>query len=91
LAGDPAALAAAFGPGGWLVVPLAMAFGAGAALAGRALDRAEVCLARRMHQRPRRAPRSVARPRLVLAPNLASRTLAFGLARRPPPSLALTG
>jgi hypothetical protein len=85
VAGQPGLLEGALGAGGWLIVPLAMAFGAAAALAGRLLDRAEVRLARRVTVRPRRAPRRLARPRAVTARCLASLTLAFGFARRPPP------
>jgi hypothetical protein len=91
IAGDPGALASAFGTGGWLVVPLAMIFGAAAALVGRLLDRAEIGLAAAFAAVRPRAPRRLPRPRTVLTRDLASRTLAFGLARRPPPSPALSG
>jgi hypothetical protein len=85
VAGQAGLLEGALGAGGWLIVPLAMAFGAAAALIGSLLDRAEVRLARRVTARPRRAPRRLPRPRSVAPRCLASLTLAFGFARRPPP------
>jgi hypothetical protein len=91
LAGDAHALAASFGTGGWLIVPLAMIFGAAAALIGRLLDRAEVTLAEAFAAPRPRAPLRLPRPRTVLTRALAAQTLAFGLARRPPPSPALSG
>jgi hypothetical protein len=91
LAGDPHAIAASFGTGGWLIVPLAMIFGAAAALVGRLLDRAEGRLADAFAAPRPRAPRRLARPRTVVTPSLASQALAFGFARRPPPSPALSG
>jgi hypothetical protein len=91
IAGDPGALSSALGTGGWLIVPLAMIVGAAAALVGRLLDRAEVGLAAAFAAPRPRAPRYVPRPRAVLTRSLASRTLAFGLARRPPPAAALSG
>jgi hypothetical protein len=85
VAGQPGLLEGALGAGGWLIMPLAMAFGAAAALVGGLLDRAEVRLARRVPARPRRAPRGLARPQTVSVRALASLTLGFGFARRPPP------
>jgi hypothetical protein len=91
IAGDPHALASAFGTAGWLIVPLAMIFGAAAALVGRLLDRAEVMLACAFDAPRSRAPRHLPRPRTVFTSSLASQALAFGFARRPPPSPALSG
>ncbi len=85
IAGHPGALATAFGTGSWLIVPLAMAFGAVAALVGRLLDRAEIKLSGTLRAPRLRAPRRLARPRSVPSLPLALQTLAFGLARRPPP------
>jgi hypothetical protein len=85
VAGQPGLLEGALGAGGWLIVPLAMAFGAAAALAGRLLDRAELRLAQGARPKRRRAPRRLARPRSVVPRCLASLTLGFGFARRPPP------
>jgi hypothetical protein len=85
VAGQPGLLEGALGAGGWLILPLAMAFGAAAALVGGLLDRAEVRLARPAPERPRRAPRRLPRPRTVAVRCLASLTLGFGFARRPPP------
>jgi hypothetical protein len=72
------------GAGGWLVVPLAMFFGAAAALLGGALDTVEERLARSEPQLLR-APRRLPRPLTAAVIPLASRALAFGFARRPPP------
>jgi hypothetical protein len=91
LAGNIGALASAFGTGSWLVVPLGMAFGAAVALVGRLLDRAELRLAVGPRVQRPRAPRRIATPRTAHVQSLASQTLAFGFARRPPPSPALSG
>jgi hypothetical protein len=85
VAGQPGLLEGALGAGGWLIVPLAMAFGAAAALIGSLLDRAEVRLAGVLRERPRRAPRRLVKPRTVVVRCLALLTLGFGFARRPPP------
>ncbi|MFL5870878.1 MAG: hypothetical protein ACJ75R_07330 [Solirubrobacterales bacterium] len=74
------------GAGGWLVVPLAMLFGAATALLGGALDRVEERLAVVSRPQACRAPRRLAEPPTVVVRPLASRALAFGLARRPPPA-----
>jgi hypothetical protein len=86
LASGPSGLADAIvGAGGWLVVPLAMVFGAAAALLGGALDRVEERLAGPSRPDRLRAPRTLARPRTVAIFPLSLRALAFGIARRPPP------
>jgi hypothetical protein len=85
VSGQPGAVESIFGAGGWLVVPLAMLFGAAAALVGGLLDRAEVRLASRPPVRTPRAPRRLRRPTAVAPRCLASLTLGFGFARRPPP------
>jgi hypothetical protein len=88
-AGHPAGLAGVFGEGGWLAIPLSAAIGAATAFLASLLDRAEDGLGRRVRRRearPARAPRAI-RPTAGgrRRPALASRPLAFGLARRPPP------
>src|SRR5262245_52344376 len=86
LASGPAGLAEGIaGPGGWLVVPLAMVFGAAAALLGGALDQVEERLAAGCSTGVRRAPRRLPRPRTIAVRPLSLKSLAFGLARRPPP------
>lgn len=86
LASGPSGLADAIvGVGGWLVVPLAMVFGAAAALLGGALDRVEARLAGASPPDRPRAPRALGRPRTVTISPLSLRALAFGIARRPPP------
>jgi hypothetical protein len=85
VAGQSGLLEGALGAGGWLIVPLAMAFGAAAALVGSLLDRAEDRLAGAVRAKRPRAPRRLQRPHTVALPCLASLTLGFGFARRPPP------
>ncbi len=74
------------GAGGWLAVPLAMAFGAFAALAGVWLDRVEASLVPAADRPKLRAPRRLRSRTSPELPALAARPLAFGLARRPPPA-----
>jgi hypothetical protein len=88
-AGHPAGPAAVLGHGGWLALPLALVAGALCSLACLALQGVEQTLARRP---PRCAPRQ---PPVLAAPHaaparrsLASLSLAFGFARRPPPLLS---
>jgi hypothetical protein len=86
-AGHPSGVGAVLASGGWLALPLALAVGAVAALLIGALERVEVALSAlvaRPHAR-RRAPavRGRAVASAQLNPLIAS--LAFGLARRPPP------
>jgi hypothetical protein len=88
LASGPSGLADGIvGAGGWLVVPLAMLFGAAAALLGSALDGVEERLAASVRPERRRAPRTrrLARPLSVAVRPLSLNGLAFGIARRPPP------
>jgi hypothetical protein len=86
LASGPAGIADGIvGAGSWLVVPLAMAFGAAAALLGGALDRVEGRLSAAPCPDPHRAPRRLGRPRAVAVRPLLLSALAFGFARRPPP------
>jgi hypothetical protein len=87
-AGHPGGAAAVLGSGGWLAIPLALALGFLAALFARALEGIEVALAaRRAAPVLPRAPRDrgSARPAPSIPQALGS--LAFGLARRPPPSV----
>jgi len=87
VAGHSGGVAAVLGSGGWLAVPLALTLGALAGLLIGALERVELVLSA-LATRPRarrRAPRVRGRPLVGarLSPLIAS--LAFGLARRPPP------
>ncbi len=87
-AGHPGGLAAIFGAGGWIAVPLALLCGLLAALADRALAGAEDALVRRAARGrrglPRPSPARGRRPGRGFRLPQAS-PLAFGLARRPPP------
>lgn len=86
-AGHPGGLAAIFAHDGWLALPLALAVGFVAALADRLLAGAEHVL--RHVRRRLRLPRPVAAAGPKRHPGarpLATLTLAFGLARRPPPA-----
>ncbi len=88
-AGHPGAVAAVIANGGWLALPLALVVGAIVACADRALSRAERSLVVRAG-RPARVPSRPGASPLPEAPavlSLATRPLAFGLARRPPPVL----
>lgn len=80
---------AILGAGGWLLPPAAFLVGIVAALAARTLERVERRLAERAAVLPERRepPRQpfAAAPR---GPRLATRGLAFGFARRPPPPLS---
>ncbi len=91
VAGHGGLAATLTGAGAWLALPLAIAIGALAAFAARWLDRVEVRVAAAA-ARPatRRAPRRSALPRPPARRALATRSLAFGIARRPPP-LPLAG
>ena len=86
-AGHPAGLAAIVGGGAWLAAPLALAFGALAALAERLLDRAEGAIAGRLRRpgAPAEAPDPASPAARPAWRPLAAAPLAFGLARRPPP------
>lgn len=81
-------LAGVLGAGSWLALPLAMAFGALAALAGGWLDRVELRVAlagRRARPRPRARG---ARPRRPTRRAPQSLVLGFELSPRPPPAAA---
>jgi hypothetical protein len=85
-AGHPGGVAAVVGSGGWLAIPLAVAIGFASALLARALENVEIAIgARRTMPVLPRAPRTAgsARPPAAVPRTLDS--LAFGLARRPPP------
>ncbi len=88
--GHPAGAAALVGGGAWVALPLSFALGLVAALAERALDRAEaviaVVLAAPALRRQHSDSPALSRPRLPLrlVPRVAQ-GLAFGFARRPPP------
>jgi hypothetical protein len=87
-AGHPAGVAGVLGAGGWLAIPIALLIGFAAALVSRLLEGAEERIGVTASAlRATHAPRSATTPALPLprAP-LASLTLAFGLARRPPPA-----
>jgi hypothetical protein len=88
-AGHPGGLAAVFGDGGAVAIPLALAIGALVALLDHFLSRAERSLVARAERdrRPAARPVSLGLPSAPLLAALAARPLAFGLARRPPPLL----
>jgi hypothetical protein len=86
-AGHPTGVAAVLGDGAWVAIPLALAIGVAAALVSSLLDRAEERIQAFARSAPlvRRA-RSAPSPAIaILRAPLASLTLAFGFARRPPP------
>lgn len=83
--GHAAGIAAVFGAGGWLALPLAGLVGALCAALDGGLAKLESLVARVPRSSARlRAPRRQAATSRVAIP-LASLPLAFGLARRPPP------
>lgn len=86
-AGHASGIAAAvFGAGGWLVLPLAILFGALCAALDGGFAKLESLVARVESPLPRpRAPRRHDPTSSRTAVPLASLPLAFGLARRPPP------
>ena len=85
-AGHASGIAAVFAAGGWLVLPLAMLFGALCAALDGGLAKLESLVARAESRLPRpRAPRRHRATGSRTAVPLASLPLAFGLARRPPP------
>lgn len=86
-AGHPAGPAALLAAGGWVALPLALAFGLGVALVVRFLERVEVVLSEhRSPGRAARAPRVRGRGLPAHRANPLLAPLAFGLARRPPPT-----
>ncbi len=85
-AGHPGGIAAVLAAGGWLAVPLAFILGAVAALVLRLLERVELVFSGdRARSRFVRAPRVQGRPLATVRLNPLISSLAFGLARRPPP------
>jgi hypothetical protein len=86
-AGDPAGPATLLANGGWLALPLALCIGTLSALLARALEGVERAIALVHAVRVRsRAPSVRGRALPARALRLAFAPLAFGLARRPPPS-----
>ncbi len=87
-AGHAAGLAAIFSAGGWAALPLAALFGALAALIDRGMEAIETLVAPPGTPEKRTPLLAMKAPEdpLVSARRLAP--LAFGLARRPPPSFA---
>lgn len=85
--GHPAGPDALFAAAGWIALPLAVLFGGLAALAMRALEEIESALGASARGSARRLPpRTTGVPRLGRSPSRLLSPLAFGLARRPPPS-----
>jgi hypothetical protein len=88
-AGHPSGVDAVIAGGGWIAGPLALVLGLAAALVARLLDRVEQRLAstspRARLPRPPAALGSLRATTHVRSP-LAALTVAFGLARRPPPA-----
>jgi hypothetical protein len=85
-AGHPDGLAAVFGEGGWLAVPLALVLGFASALLDAGLGRLESVLAADApaRHRVRRAVLAARPPQTVFLPRISP--LALGAARRPPPA-----
>jgi hypothetical protein len=87
--GHPGGLDALIANGGWIAAPLALLFGFAAAVVARLLDRVEEQLAgaSRVASLPR-PPISLASLRATahVSSPLAALTVAFGVARRPPPA-----
>jgi hypothetical protein len=89
--GHPAGIAALVSGGAWVAVPLAVVLGCAAALAERLLVRADAVLAlalasaRGHAAAPEPGPPTVHLPRTPLT----ALPLAFGLARRPPPTASI--
>lgn len=72
-------------PAAWMVLPLAMLFGAFAEAASHLLERAEVRIATALRQPRLHGQARQRRPISAHLTPLCSRPLAFGLGRRPPP------
>jgi hypothetical protein len=85
--GHPDGIDAVLGHGGWVAIPLALLHGALAALATRGLEQVELRLLAVRQPHPSPTPAAGPGPVSEAAgvPPLATLTLAFGLARRPPP------
>lgn len=90
--GHPAGAAALVGGGAWVALPLSFALGLVAALAERALDRAEAVIAIVLAGPALRRKDSpeLARARLPLRRVPRPQGLAFGFARRPPPAIPVS-
>lgn len=87
-AGHPGAVAALLAHGGWLALPIAVVVGRVVALLLDRLVSIERALLASPARRTARAAPTLGRVRAGALCSLACRTLAFGLARRPPPTLA---
>jgi hypothetical protein len=86
--GHPAGITALVAAGGWIALPLALAFGLAAVAVELLLLRAEGAVATALGRRPPRRRRAGGPSSLhgrAAGPPLAATPLAFGLARRPPP------
>jgi hypothetical protein len=91
LAGHPGGLEGIFGHGGWLALPLAVVLGFAASVVSSGIAAVEERVAGLLVESRLLAPgRLGTAPRLDVPP-LARLTLAFGFARRPPPSSGLSG
>jgi hypothetical protein len=88
VAGHPGGLAALLGHGGWIALPIAVVIGRVVALLLNGLASIERALAPGHVRRKSRPASTLGRARTAERCNLACRTLAFGLARRPPPIFA---
>jgi hypothetical protein len=88
-AGHPGGLGAAFGHGGWIAVPIAVAIGGIVSLVLAALGLVDRKLTSVRPRQARRAPAALGRPMAPKARLLTRAPLAFGLARRPPPLLSV--
>jgi hypothetical protein len=84
-AGHPGGLAALAGHGGWITLPIAVLVGRVVSLMLDGIASIERAVARTPSRRTPRAASTLGRARTAERRNLACRTLAFGLARRPPP------
>ena len=89
VAGHPDGLEAVLSRGGWTALPLAATVGALLLHVVRGLRAIETGIAAQLSSPHGRAPSAAGAPYHVHMQPSASRTLAFGLARRPPPDLAL--
>ncbi len=88
-AGHAAGLAAALGSGGWIALPLAVVLGAVCAALDGGFARLELLFSAVRGEPVRlRAPRRLGPSSTTITVPLASLPLAFGLARRPPPSFS---
>jgi hypothetical protein len=84
--GHAGGLSAVLGHGGWIAAPIAIAVGGVVSLLLSCLVSVERTLAQVRPRAMPRAPAVVGRAKPLAARRLACEALAFGLARRPPPS-----